>query len=156
MDTLNKYVFMREKIPLKCQICGEICFIFRYILVQHELGVELSSKNFKKIKHYVRFTRIWKNLLRFTPRGLWNDMNLGKVRFTRIWKILLKFTPPGLILYTYSVIPIKRTVLLTVLFGKSGECTVWFYYCYVLPIKSTVLKVRRMYCLILLLLCTSY
>ena len=44
----------------------------------------------------VRFTRIWKILLKFTPRGLWNDMNLGKVHFTRIWKILLNLTPRGL------------------------------------------------------------
>ena len=54
---------------------------------------------------------------------------------------------------TYSKFSTISTVLLRVLFEKSGECTVRFYYSYVIPINRTVLKNSRMYCLILLLLC---
>ena len=52
---------------------------------------------------------------------------------------------------TYSYFSIISTALLRVLFEKSGECPVWFYHCYVLPIKFTVLKNSRMDTLILLL-----
>ena len=77
------------------------------------------------------------------PTVVWLSFHFSGKELWKLWNL-------------YSVIPIKRTVLLNVLFEKSGDRTVWFYYCYVLPIKRTVLKVRRSYCLITLLLCTSY